>query len=290
MEIGAEIDKLRHKHQLSMAEISKGVLSESNYSRFSRGKTMISIESFIDLLKNLEADFYEISNLNHNPRVVDKYKAKYLELLSDKDYDGLRQLGQTVAFLSKVHFDTYHNIALSIEVQLAKYENRPINQDIHYLVKDLLIRVEKWSHKEAFIFEVFIESFEVEFTLLMIKNITKNNQNYMVAEKNSHVISLLFTSVMFFLKRKNIQVAESVFELMQPYMIVVGLTTHKFYFTLAKLLLKVVEQPTEENLERIIRLYNLCISLGNKSHSYKVSSHYESIREIYNLPNILKNE
>ena len=118
MEIGAEIDKLRHKHQLSMAEISKGVLSESNYSRFSRGKTMISIESFIDLLKNLEADFYEISNLNHNPRVVDKYKAKYLELLSDKDYDGLRQLGQTVAFLSKVHFDTYHNIALSIKIYI----------------------------------------------------------------------------------------------------------------------------------------------------------------------------
>lgn len=290
MDLGGKIEKLRKQRQIPVAKLSQGILSESNYSRFSRGKTMVAANVFIDVLKNLEADFYEISEFNHNPRVVDKYKAQYLELLKEEDFVGLKRLGKMVAHLSKFRFDTYNNLAISIEVQLAKHENRPIDSDIYQLVKNHLTSVETWSYQETLLFDILVESFDSQMIMMMIENFTKKNQDYMVAERNTHIIAILFTAFMAFLERGEVVLATATLEMMQPYLVVVGLTIHKFYYALAKMLLDVIEAPTEVNIDKIVRLHDLCLSLGNKSHSYKVHSNYELLREIYNLPEIWDSE
>lgn len=285
MDIGKQVDDIRKKRKKTVKNLTEGIMSESNYSRFSRGKIMIGADVFIHLLSELAFDYFEISEFDHNSHSATEYSTKYLSLLRDEDYEGLRDLSERVVQLSAFEFDVYNIIEIAIEVELSKHENRQIDQIMYSKVKHHLTSVETWSVVEILLFNILIDDFNSELIVMLVENFTDNNKNYIYAEKNSHVIGFLYTAFMAHLSRGEVNLATSTVQLMYPYM-EVGLINHKFYLTLAEMLLDVIQAPNTENIQKIVKLKELCLELGNTPYSFKVKNDYELIYELYDLPPI----
>lgn len=290
IEFVEKIEQLRKQRKFSISQVTQGVVSDSAYSRFTKGKTSLSSDSFIQLLHNLEADFYEIANLDHNPRIVDDYKSKCMELLEAKDFEGLERLRKVVTYKSKFTFDTYHNIALIIEVETARHEDRPIDPTTYASIQDHLMQTETWAVLEAFLFGLIVESFESQYLIIMLENYVSKNRDYIYAERHSHIITILFTACMALLERQKLDLARVALEMMRPYMLAVGFTRHKFFFRLAELLVMVASDHSQANVSQLVGLHTMCVNLGNVSHSYRITSNYNKLRSIYELADVFGKE
>lgn len=280
MEIRERVEAFRIQRKMTVSTLCKGIITESTYSRFKNGKTMLASDSFIALLQRLGLSFPEATQFTHQIHEVNRYKVLVHQYRDEHSSELVLELHERIMKRVKFKFDSYHILAIQINLILMKWHEMPFLHDI----KDFIFKVENWTYTEMFLFQIIIDEYDAEAVHLLIQQLTDSRPDTINAEKNVHFILLLRTCFTYFLKNRYLDYAKEMCESMEDYLQTLGFTSLKYNLLISELLLEVVLDQSDETIEKIKRVYQLCLRANNSFYAEWLSSEYQNIQPIYDLP------
>ncbi|MEK4947670.1 Rgg/GadR/MutR family transcriptional regulator [Carnobacterium sp. FSL W8-0810] len=200
--------KIRIAKGMKLKEAAGNTLSISQLSRFENEQSMISIDSFIELLTNVNTSPEEYFYLlRQEENELKNYFNRVKNLVNNKKYDKLEELvidlkNQKPASNSWMSF-----IVLFVEsIIVLDKEKKPLNQP---RVLSYLIQVEDWGEMELYIYAIFGFVFDVETTYLLMKTAIKKSRLYQSIPQDMNLLfSILSNNFSAFLLHKRYDYAE----------------------------------------------------------------------------------
>lgn len=156
-EFGKIFKILRESKNLSLREASQGVISMAQLSRFERGQSSISIDSFFQCLDNINVLLDEFQAIYNNYTLTKdiRFNKELFEAYLDNNYLKLDKILHNLE-MEKVKYPDKKSLYLnSIIVKIIIYacdQSREVpKKDVSFLV-DYLFSVEQWGRYELWLF------------------------------------------------------------------------------------------------------------------------------------------
>lgn len=235
MEIGTPINKLRDSKEITLMNLSEGIMSVSFLSKFERNETNISFTNLINLLDKLNVGIDEYIEL------LD-YEVPYKKLLKDiniayKQNNSValkqlykRELANFKNTLLKSHY--YNSIMIKSIILDIDKSFTPLSQEEKLAISDFFMSVAFLGEYEISLFGNSLTSLENQVILVILNEIQKkiNSQNVAsnVRIKLIHiVINILIIS---FEKKEEMEYMEYLIELLNK---LIG--KNNFYYEILKM-------------------------------------------------------
>lgn len=156
-EFGKIFKILRESKNLSLREASQGVISMAQLSRFERGQSSISIDSFFQCLDNINVlldefqaiynDYTLTEDIRFNGELFEAYlNNNYLKLdkfLNDLEIEKIKHPDKKSLYLN--------SIIVKIIIYNCNHNRKVSKKDLNFLV-DYLFSVEQWGRYELWLF------------------------------------------------------------------------------------------------------------------------------------------
>lgn len=176
---GRIIKTFRLNKQLTLKEVSKEVLSESQLSKFERGETEISFDKMIGILSNLNMTAEEL--FLHSPEYLDNNFENILRKIrlfySENNIAKLKSLYKNELFKyqeSKLIFHKLNSICIKgflLNLNVVDYN---ISSAENNFLTNYLFSVEVWSKYEVLLFSNSISFLSTESIIILTKEMTKS--------------------------------------------------------------------------------------------------------------------
>ncbi|MFC4713425.1 helix-turn-helix domain-containing protein [Planococcus dechangensis] len=164
-EIGTVIKEIRKSKNYSQSKVSKGIMHQTNYSKFELGEIEISYDKFKKLLVNLELDIIEFEYLyalrthSHRQNIIHYfYKLRFIdeEILNQLIKDSTKYLENN----SDRFINDIHNVCKAlIEV---KGDNFDVAKSYGYKIWERLERSDNWYLSDIKLINSILFLFPVE--------------------------------------------------------------------------------------------------------------------------------
>ena len=144
---------IRTSKNLSLKDVAGSGLSAAQLSRFERGLTTISVDSFYGCLRNLNMDLAEFqllySQMTDSPDA--SYPGIFSQIYTEQEEEGLRRLlSKEVDFLTEEPDNQYHHLnQIVLKIQLS--DETVTDQEVSEL-SDYLFSVDEWGNYEVSLF------------------------------------------------------------------------------------------------------------------------------------------
>ncbi|WP_373765611.1 Rgg/GadR/MutR family transcriptional regulator [Jeotgalibaca porci] len=190
MTYGAIFRQIRINKGMKLKEAAGDTLSPSQLSRFENGLSMVTVETFYEALKNINAtpqEFLFLVGDSQDNELNDAFK-KIENLANTSDLINLKKLRDSWKKEVKTPYQWKHFLVLFIDNLLHVFETEhPLNQSE---ILDYLMQVEDWGEMELRIYTLFGFVFEVDTTYHLMKSAVKKSRKYMALPQDA---KLLFT-------------------------------------------------------------------------------------------------
>lgn len=191
---------IRTSQNLTLKEVSAGIVSISNLGKFETGKTNITLPTFVKLLDRLNIKINEFIFFCNSPLDnFDKLSAEFTAAYRSHNLERLLELKEAEETLFKLTQRKSHQIN-SIMIAAAIVDLTPsysISKTDLKIMSDYLLEIPFWSSYNLFVFScshAIISPYLLETLLKEIKKISKDK---MISFSNPREIILLFHHAAF---------------------------------------------------------------------------------------------
>lgn len=270
--IGRVFRLVREGRGYSLMNTSNNIVSLSCLSKFEKGETDISLNSFIRLINKLNIGLDELFTLNGQPTNDFKIFLNQLSILYHENNTlALQNLKDSELQIYKDTADDYHKYnSVIISALISDLDKMyVVSNDEMEFISGFLINIEIWTSYEIALFGNTITLLKSLTAITIIKELTtfiKSNKTTTTNLKS--VIHLLQNATIIFLRRKEIDFAififEKVNELIQPL---------DFFEKTRNLYISGLIELVRGNNEKGIELINDSILIMNKLEPSFASEH-----------------
>lgn len=170
--------KIRIAKGMKLKEAAGDTLSISQLSRFENEQSMLSVDSFIEVLSNVntspEEYFYLLRKDEKNE--LEQYFKRVENLANNNQYDKLEEFFVELKEQNPTLNSWMRFMLLFVEsLLILNKEKKPQNQPE---VLSYLMQVEDWGEMELYVYAIFGFVFDVETTYFLMKTAIKKSKLY----------------------------------------------------------------------------------------------------------------
>lgn len=193
MTYGEILRQIRVGKGMKLKEAAGDTLSLSQLSRFENGLSMIPIDSFNQVLTNINTTPHEFLYLLGDPqeKELSQFFNEVERLVNSRQYDKLKALKNELKKQKPAPYHWQRFMLLFVESLLELSENKRAKNQPEVL--DYLMQVDDWGEMELRIYAIFSFVFDVETTYHLMKTAIKKSQKYQALPQD---MKLLFTILM----------------------------------------------------------------------------------------------
>ena len=212
--VGESFRLLRKERGYTLKTMSEGIVSFSYLSKFEKGKSDITLSTFVRLLRklNMSVDeflFFDNQVLTDYNKVFKKMSIAY----SKKDKSGLVSLYEKEMALYHETNNTYHRCnAIVISAIISDIDtNYTITKANQNFLIDYLIGCSYWTHYEVSLFGNAMTIFPDKSLMILLKEIENRAHKQKVTRRNMRdIIALLENACVILLRRNKLEEAKLV--------------------------------------------------------------------------------
>lgn len=280
LSLANQVEEYRNIRGLSISDLCEGIIDNSTYSRFRSGQIMIRADIFLQLLYRMGLSFQEMSKFSSPIYLINEYRALIEKLIADQDHEQLLQVNKRLQKHIKYKFDTYHILAIQVQIKLHEWGKYEFQADL----KEFVFNAEDWIHNEIYIFSMILDQYDTETVYHIIKRLVAKHDDYFNVEKNLNLIRLLHCGVLYFIKQENLNYAEECYQDLTKYLQTIGFNSMRFYMMMDRALLDIIKYQTPESFAHLKRIYELFNMIDKTYYTNHLKAKYEELRIRFNLP------
>lgn len=216
MMYGKTMKKIRRSKNMTLKEATGESLSTSQLSRFENEKSIIPVDLFYDVLKNLNTSTEEFNYVKNQEESNDIFKwlNQIEKYTNDERLDELRGLKKEIEKTRPSIYSWPQFIIYFIESVLATYEERDSTAKLPVL--DYLMQVEDWGEMELRLYVMFGFILDIETTYILMKTALKRSKKYQEIPASAKILhTILSNNFSTFLAYNHLDYAEEVIELFE---------------------------------------------------------------------------
>ncbi|MGB7459682.1 MAG: helix-turn-helix domain-containing protein [Carnobacterium jeotgali] len=267
--------KIRIAKGMKLKEAAGNTLSISQLSRFENEQSMISIDSFIELLKNVNTspeEYFYLLRKEENE--LKKYFNIIKNLLNNRKYDKLEELAIDLKNQKPTSNSWMSFLVLFVDsIIILDKEKRILNQP---RVLSYLMKVEDWGEMELYIYAIFGFVFDVETTYLLMKTAIKKSRLYQSIPQDMNLLfSILSNNFSTFILHKRYDYAEETLAIFEKKLSENTLLIEPHLdFLFNKGILDFTQEKEEKAKEHCEQVFELC-------RLFKLTEQEENYRKRY---------
>lgn len=219
MEIGSLFKKIRISKNIKTRNVYTGVMDSSNYWRFEQGYISPSADTFIKLLAKINISLEEFI-FEDEEKTITKHKIpsvieyedvyEYLHICCSnqktKEIDSI--ITKASDLFEKNKQLRFKHLATIAKIEKKKILNKNIQEVDINIIKQYLMKCEKWNYYEFYLFNNSVEILELDCSLYLFFNRSKKMKrqinNLRVQEE---YISVAITIILLCLKNNKLKEA-----------------------------------------------------------------------------------
>ncbi|MDG4588543.1 hypothetical protein P8942_01490 [Enterococcus faecium] len=192
-EYGEVIKEFRVGKNMSLLEVSNGVMSISQLSKFERGETEIVFHKMRGLLANLNVTFeeLELAVCEYSGNDFKSLLIKIRKYYSETNIGRLQALVKQELFLYKETNLVSHKLnAICIKSYLYNIDKAkfPVKLSEKHFISEYLFSIEKWTKYEILLFTNSISILTIDTVFSLTKEMIKLTVNYKSVDQYNRVL------------------------------------------------------------------------------------------------------
>lgn len=281
---GKTINKIRKSKNMTLKEVAGESLSISQLSRFENEKSVIPVDLFYNVLKNLNTTTEEFNYIN------DQKEYKKIRELFDRieKYSNGERLEDLKALKVEIKnsrpgiYSWEQFLIYFIDGILAIYEER--EQTAKQPVLEYLMQVEDWGEMELRLYAMFGFILDIETTYFLMNTALKRSKQYLSVPASAKLLHVILTNnFSTFLAYDYIEYAEETIDLFETkYSENIETLIPHIDFMFNKGLLAFKKKEPEKAKKYCERAILLCQSFKQKENEKMYSERYEKWTEGFN--------
>lgn len=280
---GKTIKYIRKSKNMTLKEAAGKELSISQLSRFENEKSMIPVDLFYAVLKNLNSnteEFNYIKNQEH-PQIMKSFFKKIEIYTAEEKIDELNTLK---ADIEKRHPGIYSSeqfLIYFIDSILAALEDRETTAKQH--VVEYLMQIEDWGETELRLYAMFGFVLDIETTYFLMNTALNRSKQYQVLPASSKLLHvILMNNFSTFLAFNYLEYAEETIHLFETnYSENTDDLTPHIDFIFNKGLLAFKKKDLEKAGEYCERAIYFCQLFKQKENEKRYTKRYKSWKKNY---------
>lgn len=179
--LGHSVNEIRKGKQIPVKSIIQCGISESQYFRFVKGESSLRVESFMNLIDQLNVTLDEFLFISRDYK-PDPYRV----LLKRIEYafyhqqpDALENIAsESISEYHRTNIEKYNHISALAKIMKARLMIEPLPSDSLYVIKDYIFSLNIWSHYDLGLFTNIMFAFEVKDIRFMITRIQRDTNKF----------------------------------------------------------------------------------------------------------------
>lgn len=279
--LGSSITKIRKAKQIPVRSIVQCGISESQYFRFVKGESSLRVESFMQLIDQLNVTLDEFLFISRNYK-GDPYKILFKRIehaFYFKQSDMLQEIAdEAIVEYRKTNIEKYNHISSLAKILNARLVNQPIPIQELYTIKDYIFSLNLWSHYDLYLFINIMFAFKVDDIRFMINRIRKDTNKFSELSMNkAEVFRLVFNLIIMDLEQQNVPILFQDISLMKS----IRLEDHHI---IEHILLKYVLSIENIFKNQSIKLnLNNLLSIQRDLEKYNITTYSNLLKNINNF-------
>lgn len=267
--IGEVINIFRENKGMSQAELSDGILSKAQLSKFERNLTQISADKFLALLERLHVTFAEFGNALAIQENL--YEQSILEDITKAIVNNNVGQAQLVEDRAEAHLKKYPEkynrlILIMVKAMIADMNGESLSKADASFLADYLFNVDGWTRFELLLFGNTLSVMPLVTVNQLARELAAQVNEAWEIHKNLQLnINLLYSVVLLNLSAKDLKTARLFLRVMKNSHIEDNMMAERFLITLAEALCTYCEDPSSESKERVEKIVEIQKTLGSTS-------------------------
>lgn len=191
---GKTIKNIRNSKNMTLKEAAGESLSVSQLSRFENGHSMITIDLFYSILRNLNTsidEFNYIMSLNEKDNISD-YFGRIEKYANRQQYDRLSDLIDEIKSTNPAPYSLEQFLIYFIQSVIILDETH--KKEISPTVLDYLMQVEIWGELELRIYALFGFALDVETTHFLMRTALKRSEQYLKVPSTAKLLYIILSN------------------------------------------------------------------------------------------------
>jgi len=212
---GTVMKKIRKSKNITLKEAAGTSLSVSQLSRFENEKTIIPVDRFFEILKNLNTTIEEFNYIQGNQNEeIESIMLRIEEYNNNQEFEQLKSLLAEIKQTRPSPYSWKQFLIYFIESLLDIYEKRePVAKEA---IIGYLMQVENWGEMELRLYAIFGFIFDIETTYFLMKTALKRSEQYLaIPSATGLLFTILSNNFSTFLNYDRLDYAKETIELFE---------------------------------------------------------------------------
>jgi HTH-type transcriptional regulator, SHP2-responsive activator len=265
--IGELINLFRENKGMSQAELSDGILSKAQLSKFERDLTIISVDKFLALLERLHVTLAEFGNA----LVIQEnlYEQSILEDITKAVINNNKDQAQLVKERAEQHLKKhpgkYNQLTLiMVKAMIFDMEKETLPKADTKVLADYLFSVDGWTHFELLLFGNTMSSLPLVTVNQLARELASQiNEAWEIHQNFQLNINLLYNVVILNLSAKDLTTARLFLRVMKHSHVEDSMMAERYLIALADALCVYCGEPTGEHENHVNRIIEVQKEIGS---------------------------
>lgn len=213
--IGSLFNELRKSKRIPVNTVTGDHLSRSQYHRFVKNESDISLSKFIFILEKINIQFEEFMFLlpqKHND--LRTSMQKIINCFQQQSPESLLLLeNEFVSFFQDTYQIKYQHLYLICRALRKRLTKKKLDNDDVSVIEDYLLNVDTWTHYELTLFNNIFFIFNPDKVLLLSKTAAKKTKVFSEYFPNIQECVLLYSNIIiYFLEREKVSYVSEIIQ------------------------------------------------------------------------------
>lgn len=265
--IGELINHFRENKGMSQAELSEGILSKAQLSKFERDLTKISVDKFLALLERLHVTFTEFGNaLAIQERL---YEQAILEDITKAVINNNKDQAQLVKERAEQHLKKHHGkynqlTLIMVKAMICDMEKGTLPKADTKVLADYLFSVDGWTHFELLLFGNTMSALSLVTVNQLARELAAQiNEAWATHQNFQLTINLLYNVVILNLSAKDLTTARLFLQVMKHGHVEDSMMAERYLIALADAFCDYCGEPTVEHENHVKRMIEIQKEIGS---------------------------
>nr|WP_267473825.1 Rgg/GadR/MutR family transcriptional regulator [Lacticaseibacillus rhamnosus] len=264
--IGEVINNLRERKGMSQADLSTGILSKAQLSKFERNLTQISATKLLALLERLHVTFAEFGNALAFQEAL--YEQSILADITKAVVNNNRDQAELVRERAAEHFTAFPGkynqlILIMVNAMIADMTGETLSQADIDVLTDYLFHVDGWTRFELLLFGNTISALPLRTVNQLARELAAQvNVAWEIHQNFQLIINLLYNVVIVNLSARDLTTARHYLRVMKDSHVEDGMMAERFLIALAEALCIYCEDGTAAHKDQVEKIIAIQKELG----------------------------